>query len=149
MILIQKFIFRACDGCLNFEGMFDTAPSANKVEHVYAFDPPKNTNNHGLGGAAISLEKIYKSIDWPYTTPINPDLTTSLHQSGKSRADLWQLAGLVALERTIERANRACDLDFHVRQQVHDYSSLPNNCAAKPYCFSDFFLPTRFFHLHK
>jgi hypothetical protein len=28
------------------------------------------------------------------------------------------LAGLVALERTIERANRACDLDFHARQQV-------------------------------
>ena len=25
---------------------------------------------------------------------------------------------MVALERTIERANRACDLDFHIRQQV-------------------------------
>ena len=37
---------------------------------------------------------------------------------GKSRADLWQLAGLVALEQALERANRACDLDFHARQQV-------------------------------
>ena len=37
---------------------------------------------------------------------------------GKSRADLWQLASLIALEQTIERANRACDLDFHARQQV-------------------------------
>ena len=37
---------------------------------------------------------------------------------GKSRADLWQLAGLVALEQSLERANRACDLDFHARQQV-------------------------------
>ena len=28
------------------------------------------------------------------------------------------LSGLVALERSIERANRACDLDFHARQQI-------------------------------
>ena len=42
----------------------------------------------------------------------------SLYQSGKSRADLWQFAGLVALERLIERSNRACDLDYHQRQQV-------------------------------
>ena len=42
----------------------------------------------------------------------------SLQQSGKSRSDLWQLAGLVALEQAVERANRACDLDFHARQQV-------------------------------
>ena len=38
-------------------------------------------------------------------------LNVSLRQSGISRADLWALAGLVALERTLERANRACDLD--------------------------------------
>ena len=42
----------------------------------------------------------------------------SLQQTGKSRADLWQLAALVALERTMERANRACDLDYTARQQV-------------------------------
>ena len=35
-----------------------------------------------------------------------------------SRADLWQFAGLVALERALERANRACDLDYWARQQV-------------------------------
>ena len=45
-------------------------------------------------------------------------LQVSLEQSGKSRSDLWQLAGLVALEQAVERANRACDLDFHARQQV-------------------------------
>ena len=27
-------------------------------------------------------------------------------------------SGMVALERAIERANRACDLDFHARQQI-------------------------------
>ena len=45
-------------------------------------------------------------------------LTGSLQQLGKSRADLWQFAGLVALERALERANRACDLDKWARQQV-------------------------------
>ena len=45
-------------------------------------------------------------------------MEVSLFQSGKSRADLWELAGLVALEMTLERANRACDLDFHARHQV-------------------------------
>ena len=61
--------------------------------------------------AVIALEKIYTTIDWPL---LEPSLEISLKQSGKSRADLWQLAGLVALER----ANWACDLDFHARQQV-------------------------------
>ena len=45
-------------------------------------------------------------------------LSASLQQLGKSRADLWQFAGLVALERALERANRACDLDDWARQQV-------------------------------
>ena len=101
--------------------MFDEIPSANKASHVYKFDPPTNTNNQHLGLAAVALERIYKTIDWPFAAPINTDVTISLHQSGKSRADLWQFAGMVALERTIERANRACDLDFHVRQQVSTY----------------------------
>ena len=104
--------------------MFDEVPSANKADHVYKFDPPVNTNNQHLGMAAVALERIYKSIDWPFSTPVNPNLKRSLYQSGKSRADLWQFAGLVALERTIERANRACDLDFHVRQQVSYYKYL-------------------------
>ena len=74
------------------------------------------------------LELIYTTIDWPLQTPnlkvlapkkyyCNPS-QVSLEQSGKSRSDLWQLAGLVALEQAVERANRACDLDFHARQQV-------------------------------
>ena len=98
--------------------MFDDTPNPDRGSDVYRFDPPTFTNNAHMGGSAVSLEKIYKSIDWPFATPVNPDITTSLYQSGKSRADLWQFAGLVALERMIERANRACDLDFHVRQQV-------------------------------
>ena len=54
-------------------------------------------------------------MDWPWQ---DAGLPASLQQLGKSRADMWQLAGLIALERSLERANRACDLDFHARQQV-------------------------------
>ena len=60
---------RACDGCLNFQGMFDEIPSANKASHVYKFDPPTNTNNQHLGLAAVALERIYKTIDWPFAAP--------------------------------------------------------------------------------
>ena len=49
-------------------------------------------------------------------------MTASLKQLGKSRADFWQFAGLVMLERALERANRACDLDKWGRQQVHNNS---------------------------
>ena len=45
-------------------------------------------------------------------------LGTNNDVAGKSRADLWELAALVALDLTVERANRACDLDFHARHQV-------------------------------
>ena len=58
---------------------------------------------------------MYLQVDWPWQ---EAGLTASLQQLGKSRADLWQLAGLIALERSLERANRACDLDYHARQQV-------------------------------
>ena len=58
---------------------------------------------------------MFLQVDWPWQ---EAGLTASLQQLGKSRADLWQLAGLIALERSLERANRACDLDYHARQQV-------------------------------
>ena len=105
-----------CDGCLNWEGMNDPIRSVfiDKKDY-YTFKPHNRTNNQLLNKVARHLEKIYKTINWPY---VKPTLEVSLHQSGKSRADLWQFAGLVALEVAIERANRACDLDYHQRQQV-------------------------------
>ena len=107
--------------------MYNEIPSANKKgpppkpDHRYKFDPINATNNQILDSAAEHLELIYKTIDWPFTTPVDPNLKVSLYQSGKSRADLWQFAGLVALEKTLERSNRACDLDYHARQQVIMY----------------------------
>ena len=103
-----------CDGCLNWEGMYDPVPNVFKkgLEKAFTWKPVKKTNNQFLDRVVENLEKIYKNIDWPY---INPSLEVSLYQSGKSRADLWQFAALVALEEAVERANRACDLDYHQR----------------------------------
>ena len=62
----------------------------------------------------------------------------SLQQLGKSRADLWQFAGLVALERSLERANRACDLDYWGRQQVdsEDYKLVCMN-ISRSHCLRE------------
>lgn len=106
-----------CDGCLNWDGVGNQMPNPNDGDDMYNFETFDETDNNGLDQIAEKLELIYTTIDWPFQTP---SLEVSLRQSGKSRADLWELAANVALERTLERANRACDLDFHARQQV-DY----------------------------
>jgi len=104
-----------CDGCLNWHGMYEETPNPNDPTHFYQFDPVNATDNKGLDGVAEKLEIIYSTIDWPFK---KASLEVSLKQAGKSRADLWQFAGLVALEQAFERANRACDLDKWGRQQV-------------------------------
>eukprot|EP00091_Calanus_sinicus_P020080 TRINITY_DN5303_c0_g1_i1.p1 TRINITY_DN5303_c0_g1~~TRINITY_DN5303_c0_g1_i1.p1 ORF type:complete len:335 (-),score=64.61 TRINITY_DN5303_c0_g1_i1:1386-2264(-) len=104
-----------CDGCIDWKGMNHAGPSANNKADYYGTEPIDKTDNNGMDQITEKLELIYTTIDWPFQ---NASLEMSLQQSGKSRADLWDLAGLVALERTLERANRACDLDYHARQQV-------------------------------
>ena len=51
--------------------MFDEVPSANQADDVYRFKAPTNTNNQHLGLAAVALERIYKTIDWPFAAPID------------------------------------------------------------------------------
>jgi len=114
-----------CDGCLDMHNVpfkymnFFTAgiKPQSSVKPQFYYDPErfKFSDNNDLEPAAIALEEVYKNATWP---PGAPPLNISLVGSGKSRADLWAFAGMVALERTIERANRACDLDFHTRQQI-------------------------------
>ena len=104
-----------CDGCLRWKGVGDPVPDIFDKSDNYKFDPVKNTDNNGLKYVVKLLEKIYTTVDWPFR---KASLTGSLQQLGKSRADLWQFAGLVALERALERANRACDLDKWSRQQI-------------------------------
>ena len=107
-----------CDGCLNFSGMGVEAPSPFASVSTYCqHQHPRQdkTDNNGLDRLVHYLEKIYTTTDWPTTAPA---LTVSLKGSGKSRADLWQFAAHVALEKTIERSNFACRHDNFQRQQV-------------------------------
>jgi len=104
-----------CDGCINFKGVGHAGPSPHNKDDYYKTKPINETDNNGMDQITMKLELIYTTVDWPFK---NASMNASLFQLGKSRADLWELAALVALDLTVERANRACDLDFHARHQV-------------------------------
>merc|ERR1712142_625811 len=89
-----------CDGCLNWEGVGEVfTPSSNCMNYT------KVGNNNGLGGIVEMLEKIYTDPYYPWE---GQDLAVSLRDSGKSRADLWSFAGIVATEFGIENNNLGC-----------------------------------------
>merc|ERR1712018_32852 len=107
-----------CDGCINWHNMGTKSPSPFPSVDTYCqHQHPKanETDNNGLDRLVEYLEKIYTDRAWP---PGAPSLEKSLKGSGKSRADLWQFAANVALERTIERSNYGCRYDYFQRQQV-------------------------------
>ena len=64
------------------------------------------TDNAGLELTADILEEIFTNPDFP---PAAQKLAESLAQSGKSRADLWNFAQAVAVERGINNNNDLCD----------------------------------------
>merc|ERR550519_318543 len=84
-------------------------------QDVYSYPIKYKTDNNALAATVKALELIYTNTSWPPNTRV---LAISLRDSGKSRADLWQLAANVALELEIERANYACDKDFNANQQT-------------------------------
>ena len=107
-----------CDGCINWHNMGTKAPSPFPSVDTYCqHQHPKanETDNNGLNRLVEYLEKVYTDKDYP---PNAPSLEKSLKSSGKSRADLWQFAANVALEKTIERSNKGCRYDYFQRQQV-------------------------------
>merc|ERR1712055_108600 len=105
--------FGGCDGCLNWEGMdfLNEIPVGHMSEAKpgwvsYRAQPIKyKTDNNKLSTTAMALEKIYTDPSWP---PGSPMLATSLRSTGKSRADLWQLAANTALEIEMVKANWGC-----------------------------------------
>ena len=64
------------------------------------------TDNNGLLYTADVLEGIYTNKDFPKW--VKPGLSQSMAESGKSRADLWAFAALVAIQTGVELNNRAC-----------------------------------------
>ena len=67
----------------------------------------KQTNNNGLGHTVEVLEAIYTDPDFPLN--LAPSLPISLRNSGKSRADLWAYATILAVEYGVQTNNMQCD----------------------------------------
>lgn len=95
-----------CDGCLNPDGMginmFDDLGVTKNSQKGPNVD---KTNNNGLTFTADILEEIYTNKDFPNGIE---SLEVSMKESGKSRADLWAFATLVALQYGIDNNNLAC-----------------------------------------
>ena len=95
-----------CDGCLNNKGMetnnkekFETDIGLEKGPDVTF------TDNNGLLYIADTLELIYTDVNFPKQAPA---LEKSMIDSGKSRADLWAFAALVAVQYGANNNNLAC-----------------------------------------
>ena len=96
-----------CDGCLSSVGMnLDMYDDFNITAHARQGPNVNVTNNNGLGVTADILEEIFTNPDFPRTTP---SLAKSMKSSGKSRADLWAFASLLALKNGVDNNNQGCD----------------------------------------
>jgi hypothetical protein len=115
--------FGGCDGCLNWREMdamhevpYGNMAHTNPVWPSYrALPVPYQADNNKLSTTVMALEWIYTDTAWP---PGSPLLATSLEMTGKSRADLWQLATNTALEIEIAKANYGCSNKVSFQQQV-------------------------------
>jgi len=95
-----------CDGCLNWHGMEHRfGADGVDIAHTRAEENVDEGNNNGLEGPVRVLEKLYTKKDWPGNSP---SLEVSLRDSGKSRADLWAFAALMAVEFGKDTTNIAC-----------------------------------------
>ena len=116
--------FGGCDGCLNWKGMdfLNQIPMGKFSEKAkprwpsYRAMPIKyKTDNNKLSTTAMALELVYTDPNWPPGAPV---LASSLFKTGKSRADLWQLAANTALEIEIIKANYGCSHKVSYQQMV-------------------------------
>mmetsp|Transcript_103571 Transcript_103571/g.194981 ORF Transcript_103571/g.194981 Transcript_103571/m.194981 type:complete len:737 (+) Transcript_103571:92-2302(+) len=127
-----------CDGCLMWEGVgnrysTDTEPWTRTSNDTLS-------HNNGLTAIVEMLEAIYTDRSFPERTAVLPK---SLRDSGKSRADLWALAAIVAVEYGIEINNGVCqDPNYelkHHRKESLDFNGVPHchhlqgksDCKAK------------------
>ena len=80
---------------------------------AHARDQPniEEGDNNGLENAVRELEKLYTNKD--HLSHMAPSLDVSLRDSGKSRADLWAFAAIMATEYGIDTTNIACTEGDH------------------------------------
>ena len=131
-----------CNGCFNFHGVGDVwymqgqcAKSREKNKTEFCIKKEGNlrplvqneTDNNNLLFTGLVLEYIYKGHDFGD----NDTVTESLFESGKSRADLWAFAGLVAVHKTILNNNEKCKDDLPA-PCILQVDSLSKNCTLEP-----------------
>ena len=96
-----------CNGCLNNQHMgLEQRQNCSLGADNSMLPNAVKTDNAGLELTADILEEIFTNPDFP---PAAAKLAESLAQSGKSRADLWNFAQAVAVERGINNNNDLCD----------------------------------------
>lgn len=103
-----------CDGCLMWDGI---EVRSHDLQFPIAWNASRN-RNAGLEQVVWFLEEIYTNVSFPLYTP---RLSSSLRSRGKSRADLWALAAIVAVEFGIHINNNVCeDPDYEARYFGHN-----------------------------
>ena len=95
-----------CDGCLNPDGMGVNLIKTYGDKKQFKGPNILNTNNNGLLQTADILEEVFTNKDFPKSTP---SLDVSMKESGKSRADLWAFATLLATKYGVDQNNLACE----------------------------------------
>ena len=85
----------------------------------------KFTDNNGLEYTVEVLEGIYTDPTFPFN--LAPTLNVSLRDSGKSRADLWAYATILAVEYGVLTNNIQCDdpANNDPSEQCHHQQGLP------------------------
>ena len=122
-----------CDGCMNWEGVGVRFANPKKWEYQNV----GKTNNNGLEWTVDVLEHVYTNPQFPkYMAPYLP---VSLKDSGKSRADLWAFAALVAVEYGVETNNMVCDGTYNNNPQKQCHEDL-----GKESCKVDFHVKLTF-----
>eukprot|EP00928_Gymnodinium_smaydae_P059961 TRINITY_DN4346_c0_g2_i1.p1 TRINITY_DN4346_c0_g2~~TRINITY_DN4346_c0_g2_i1.p1 ORF type:complete len:1442 (-),score=139.16 TRINITY_DN4346_c0_g2_i1:48-4373(-) len=94
--LLYKDGTGGCDGCLDWHGV---------GRHHGAQVVGTDGHNNGLWVVAETLQAVYERTDFPSGAPYLP---VPLWASNKSRADLWALATLVAVDISIDLNNYVC-----------------------------------------
>ena len=83
-----------------------------------------------MGYTVEVLEGIYTDPNFPLN--LAPTLNISLRDSGKSRADLWAYATILAVEYGVETNNIQCDDSTNIdpSQQCHHQQGL-SGCKVR------------------
>ena len=117
---VKEVTGAGCNGCVNFQGMgaifrkksCSSRKNKDACDQVAGGIHPENgpfaTDNNNLLWTMKVLEEIYTNAR-AGEGYITMHYNQSLYDAGKSRADLWAFAGLVALQRSVENNNRDCN----------------------------------------